>query len=151
VADGCWISVDRRLADGETWEMALEQIRNLPAVKEGKAEVSMYEYDRPSYTGLVYPTQCYFPTWVLPADHPACKALVDVYRGLFRDEPLVDKWTFSTNAVSIMGRYNIPCIGFGPGHEDQAHAPNEKMWKDELVKAAAMYAMIPLLYTSKTA
>ena len=151
VADGCWISVDRRLTDGETWEMALEQIRNLPAVKEGKAEVSMYEYDRPSYTGLVYPTQCYFPTWVLSADHPACEALVEAYRGLFRAEPLVDKWTFSTNAVSIMGRYNIPCIGFGPGHEDQAHAPNEKTWKDELVKAAAMYAMIPLLYTSKNA
>ena len=151
VADGCWISVDRRLTDGETWEMALVQIRNLPAVKEGKAEVSMYEYDRPSYTGLVYPTECYFPTWVLSADHPACGSLVDAYRGLFRDEPLVDKWTFSTNAVSVMGRYNIPCIGFGPGHEDQAHAPNEKTWKDELVKAAAMYAMIPLLYTSKTA
>jgi putative selenium metabolism hydrolase len=151
VADGCWISVDRRLTDGETWEMALVQIRNLPAVKEGKAEVSMYEYDRPSYTGLVYPTECYFPTWVLSADHPACGSLVDAYRGLFRDEPLVDKWTFSTNAVSVMGRYNIPCIGFGPGHEDQAHAPNEKTWKDELVKAAAMYAMIPLLYTSKNA
>ncbi len=56
VADGCWISVDRRLTHGETWEMALEQIRNLPAVKSGQAEVSMYNYDRPSYTGLVYPT-----------------------------------------------------------------------------------------------
>ncbi len=151
VADGCWISVDRRLTDGETPGMALEQIRNLPAVREGKAEVSMYGYDRPSYTGLVYPTECYFPTWVLPAEHRACTTLVDAYRGLFVDEPIVDKWAFSTNAVSIMGRYNIPCIGFGPGHEDQAHAPNEKTWKDELVKAAAMYAMIPLLYTSKTA
>ena len=62
------------------------------------------------------------------------------------DTPLVDKWTFSTNGVSIMGMFDIPCIGFGPGHEDQAHAPNEKTWKDELVKAAAMYAMIPKLY-----
>ncbi|MEA4883679.1 MAG: YgeY family selenium metabolism-linked hydrolase [Clostridia bacterium] len=151
VADGCWISVDRRLTDGETWEMALEQIRNLPAVKEGKAEVSMYGYDQPSYTGLVYPTECFFPTWVLPGDHMVCETLVDAYRGLFQKDPLVDKWTFSTNAVSIMGRYDIPCIGFGPGHEDQAHAPNERTWKDELVKATAMYAMIPLLYTSKTA
>lgn len=151
VADGCWISVDRRLTHGETWEMALEQIRKLPAVKSGQAEVSMYEYNRPSYTGLVYPTECYFPTWVVPRDHPACDALVDTYRGLFRSEPLVDKWTFSTNGVSIMGRFGIPCIGFGPGHEDQAHAPNERTWKDELVKAAAMYSLIPSIYIAKNA
>jgi acetylornithine deacetylase/succinyl-diaminopimelate desuccinylase-like protein len=47
-----------------------------------------------------------------------------------------------------MGRYNIPCIGFGPGHEDQARAPNEKTWKNELVKCAAMYAMIPSVYVN---
>ncbi|MFU8787348.1 MAG: YgeY family selenium metabolism-linked hydrolase, partial [Candidatus Izemoplasmataceae bacterium] len=68
---------------------------------------------------------------------------------LFNEAPIVDKWTFSTNAVSIMGRYNIPCIGFGPGHEDEAHAPNEKTFKDELVKAAALYALIPLMYINQ--
>ncbi len=39
--------------------------------------------------------------------------------------PVLDKWTFSTNGVTIMGRNDIPCIGYGPGAEDQAHAPNE--------------------------
>lgn len=151
VADGCSISIDRRLTDGETWEGALDEIRALPAVREAGAKVSMYGYDRPSYTGLVYPTECYFPCWVLPQDHAACRALVDCYLGLFEAEPVVDKWTFSTNGVSIMGRYGIPCIGFGPGHEDQAHAPNEVTWKDELVKAAAMYAVIPSLYVEKYA
>jgi acetylornithine deacetylase/succinyl-diaminopimelate desuccinylase-like protein len=37
-------------------------------------------------------------------------------------------------------------VGFGPGHEDQAHAPNELPWKRELVEAAAMYAAIPRVY-----
>ncbi|MBZ4687712.1 MAG: selenium metabolism hydrolase [Clostridiales bacterium] len=151
VADGCTISIDRRLTAGETWEYALEQIRNLPAVKEAGAEVSLYTYEKPAYTGLVYPTECYFPSWVLPEDHPACQTLVESYKGLFDEEPLVDKWTFSTNGVSIMGRYGIPVVGFGPGHEDQAHAPNEKTWKSELVKAAAMYAAIPLMYVKKYA
>ena len=146
VADGCSISVDRRLTWGETWEGALEEIRDLPAVKEAKAVVSMYDYDRPAYTGLVYPTEAYFPAWVLEEDHAACQSLVVAYRNLFNREPVVDKWTFSTNGVSIMGRYGIPCIGFGPGHEDQAHAPNEKTWKSELVEAAAMYATIPAMY-----
>lgn len=146
VADSCSISVDRRLTWGETWASALEEIRALPAVQRAGARVSMYDYDRPAYTGLVYPTQCYFPAWVLPEDHAACRTLVNAYTALFRETPVVDKWTFSTNGVAIMGRYGIPCIGFGPGHEDQAHAPNEKTWKRELVQAAAMYAVIPRMY-----
>jgi putative selenium metabolism hydrolase len=137
------VSVDRRLTDGETFESALEEIRQLPAVKKAGAEVTMYDYARPSYTNLVYPTKSYFPTWVLDEKHIACQTTVSAYKQLFHEDPIVDKWTFSTNGVSIMGRYNIPCIGFGPGHEDQAHAPNEKTWKKELVKACALYASIP--------
>lgn len=148
VADGCSVSVDRRLTHGETWEGALDEIRALPSVKKVNGKVSLYEYTREAYTGLVYPTECYFPTWVIPEEHIATRTLHDGYVKLFNKEPVIDKWTFSTNGVSIMGRYNIPCIGFGPGHEDQAHAPNEKTWKDELVKAAAMYAVIPQTYNT---
>ena len=149
VADGCSISIDRRLTAGETGEYALQQIRDLQAVKEVEAQVSMYNYDRPSYTGLVYPTYSYFPAWTLEADHPACQTLVAGYQSLFGQDPIVDKWTFSTNGVAITGMSGIPCIGFGPGHEDQAHAPNEKTWKSELVRSAAMYAVIPSMYVQK--
>jgi putative selenium metabolism hydrolase len=149
VADGCWISVDRRLTAGETYEMALAQIEALPSVQKAGAKVEMYDYDRPSYTGLQYPTKSYFPTWVLEADHPVCLAAVETYKQLFHDTPVVDKWTFSTNGVSIMGRYGIPCIGFGPGHEEEAHAPNEKTFKAELVKAAMMYAALPIMYLNQ--
>ena len=146
VADGCSVSIDRRLTDGETFESALEEIRQLPSVKESGALVEMYDYARPAYTGLVYPTKSYFPTWVLNEDHVVTQSTVEAFEGLFEEKAVVDKWTFSTNGVSIMGRYNIPCIGFGPGHEDQAHAPNELTFKSELVKAAAMYAVIPTMY-----
>ncbi len=147
VADGCTISIDRRLTDGETWQEALEEVRRLPSVKEAGAVVSLYKYERPSWTGLVYPTDCYFPTWVIPEEHPATQTLATAYKELFGEDPVIDKWTFSTNGVAIMGRHGIPVVGFGPGHEDQAHAPNEKTWKSELVKAAAMYAAIPINYT----
>ena len=149
VADGCTISIDRRLTAGETGELALNQIRELPAVREAKAIVSMYTYDKPSYTGLVYPTECYFPSWVLSEDHKVTRASADTYRKLFNQEPRVDKWTFSTNGVSIMGMHGIPCIGFGPGKEAQAHAPNEKTWKADLVRCAAFYAALPLIYLEK--
>ena len=146
VADGCTVSIDRRLTDGETYKSAIAEIEALESVKKANAKVEMYEYARPAYTGLVYPTKSYFPTWVLPEDHIVCKSSVKAYEGLFNKKPLVDKWTFSTNAVSIMGRHNIPCIGFGPGMEEQAHAPNEITYKEHLVKACAMYAAIPNMY-----
>lgn len=146
VADSCAISIDRRLTDGETYQSALDEIAALESVKKYDAKVSMYKYERPSYTDLVYPTDCYFPTWVIPADHPATKAMVEAYKGMY-GEPKVDKWTFSTNGVSIMGRYGIPCIGLGPGKEAQAHAPNERTWKADLVKCAAIYAAMPYIYT----
>ncbi|MEF9916558.1 MAG: YgeY family selenium metabolism-linked hydrolase [Lachnospiraceae bacterium] len=145
VADGCSISLDRRLTDGETYESALQEVENLEMVKKYNARVSMYQYTRPSYTGLVYTTDCYFPTWVIPKDHKATQAVIRSYEEMY-GIPVVDKWTFSTNGVSIMGRYGIPCIGFGPGKEAQAHAPNERTWKADLVKCAAVYAAIPSLY-----
>jgi putative selenium metabolism hydrolase len=147
VADSCAISIDRRLTWGETYESALGEISALPAVKKYNAVVSMYKYDRPSYTGVVYPIDCFFPTWVIPEDAPATKAMVEAYRGMY-GEPKVDKWTFSTNGVSVMGRNGIPCIGFGPGKEEEAHAPNEKTWKADLVRCAAVYAALPSIYTA---
>ncbi|MBZ9606621.1 YgeY family selenium metabolism-linked hydrolase [Clostridium estertheticum] len=149
MVDSQTISIDRRLTNGETYDEALEQIRNLSSVKDLKAEVSMYDYEKPSYKGVVYPTAAYFEAWITDEDHPVCETLVSGYKGLFNEEPLVDRWAFSTNGVSIMGRYGIPCIGFGPGHEEESHSPNERTWKRELVNAAAMYAVIPSLYVSR--
>jgi putative selenium metabolism hydrolase len=149
VADGCSISIDRRLTAGETAESALQEIRNLTSVRTVNADVEMYSYREPSYRGLIYPTEAYFPTWTIPEDHPACQTLVESYRKLFHKTPVVDKWTFSTNGVAIAGRFHIPCVGFGAGHEDQAHAPDEKTWKSELIKAAAMYAVIPSIYLAR--
>ncbi|TQI67248.1 YgeY family selenium metabolism-linked hydrolase [Clostridium sp. KNHs216] len=145
VADFCAVSLDRRLTGGETYETALEEVRGLESCRKHGASVSMYTYERPSYTGLTYPTDCYFPTWVLPEDAPALRAAVEAHRGLY-GEPEVGKWTFSTNGVSIMGRYGIPCVGFGPGKEKEAHSPNEKTWKQDLVRCAAVYAAIPSVY-----
>jgi putative selenium metabolism hydrolase len=150
VADGCTVSIDRRLTVGEDKEYALGQIRDLPSVKKANAKVEMYSYERPAYTGLVYPTDCYFPSWVVEEDHVACQSVAEAYTKLFDKSPRIDKWTFSTNGVSITGFYGIPTIGFGPGKEAEAHAPNEKTWKEDLVTCAALYAALPKVYLSKS-
>ena len=162
VADSCSISLDRRMTAGENGQRCLEEIRQLPSVRRfGKdVQVSVYSYERASWRGLVYPMECYFPTWSIPEEHPAAQAMIKAYCQICgttrtgsaetieerRQRPLIDKWTFSTHGVSIMGRSHIPCIGFGPGAEAQAHAANEKTWKADLVHCAAVYAALPSCY-----
>lgn len=148
VADGCSVSLDRRMTAGETHESCLAEIEALPFVKQYGAKVSMYTYSRPSWKGTEYPQDCFFPTWVIGSDAAPTKAMVEGFTELY-GEPIVDKWTFSTNGVAIMGRHGIPCIGLGPGKEEQAHAPNEINWKDDLVQCAAIYSVLPYLFTEK--
>jgi acetylornithine deacetylase/succinyl-diaminopimelate desuccinylase-like protein len=82
----------------------------------------------------------YYPTWKIPEEHEMVQTGARAFEQLFGKKPLIDKWTFSTNGVAINGLYSIPMIGFGPGNEVLAHAPNEKVLIDDLVKASAFYA-----------
>jgi len=140
VADSCTIHLDRRLTAGETIESSLKEIESLPSFAEVKAKAWVPDYTVPSYTGLNYGMQSYFPTWVLEESHPALNAATSSFKNIFDAAPKVDKWTFSTNGVGIMGLYGIPTLGFGPGNEVEAHAPNEKIPVDHLHKAVAFYA-----------
>lgn len=141
VADKCSIYLDRRLTAGETESSAIAELREVALdAGVGHTEISVPEYRNAAYTGRVYPTKKYYPTWKIEESHDAVVKAKKVYSELFGTKPKIDKWTFSTNGVAIMGMHGIPCIGFGPGNEEQAHAPNEWTPVEHLVKAAAFYA-----------
>ncbi len=138
VADYARIHLDRRLTWGETKESAVAEIEQLTDGMNAKVEV--LEYKETAYTGLEYGMEKYYPTWKMPENHEVVQLGVKTFKNLFNQEPKVDKWTFSTNGIMTNGVYGIPTIGFGPGNEVLAHAPNEKVAIDDLVAASAFYA-----------
>jgi putative selenium metabolism hydrolase len=143
VADGATLHLDRRLTKGETKESALAEVRDAAAragLLEKDFKVEVLTYNEKAYTGLVNPTEKYYPTWTLNEGSPHLQRAKEVYRSLFEKDAMVDKWTFSTNGVAIAGMHGIPCIGLGPGNEVHAHAPNEACPLEHLSGAAAFYA-----------
>lgn len=151
VPDEAYIHLDRRLTTGESKALALRQVRD--AVKRAgvKAKVEVPMYERAAFTGLVYPTEKYFPTWVMDEDSLPVRAAVDTYESLFNKKMTPGRWTFSTNGVSINGMFGIPCVGFGPALESVAHTVNDSVPIKHLVQAAAFYVAFPYLYCQAAA
>lgn len=142
VSDYAKIHLDRRLTWGEDKNLAITQVEEI--VKGMNAKVTLLQYSEKGFTGFEYGMEKYYPTWKLEEDHPVIQKGIDVFTGLFGEKPVVDKWTFSTNGVTINGYYGIPVIGFGPGNEVLAHAPDEKVPVEHLVKSSAFYAAYAL-------
>ena len=142
VADYAKIQLDRRLTWGETKELAVSQLEDCcrrAGVED--ARVSVLNYDATAYTGKKCSAEKYFPTWKLEQGSPYLKTAEVAYTKTLKSKPKIDKWTFSTNCVFIMGKHpEIKCLGMGPGDEDQAHAPNEMTRVSDLSAAAAFYA-----------
>ena len=151
VADYAMIYCDRRLTWGEDADLAISQVRKYvsDAIGETDFVVEMPNYEKTGWTKHPYSQELYFPTWKLEKDHPLVEAGVGTYEDLFDKEPVVDKWTFSTNLVATTGRHKIPAIGFGPGDESQAHAPNEINRVEDLEICSAFYALLPYKLAEK--
>ncbi len=143
VPDECTIQIDRRLTAGETKESVRQELEDIFTNSKTEAEIIPLVYEEPAYTGVVFPMEKYFPTWVLDEDHPLVKKAVESYREVLGTEPGLGKWGFSTNGTVTAGLYGIPTVGFGPGNEIHAHSPDDQVSVEHLVKAAAVYALMP--------
>jgi putative selenium metabolism hydrolase len=143
VADYARIHLDRRLTWGETKESAVAEIEAI--VKDLNAKIEILNYEETSYTGLRYGMEKYYPTWKIEESAPIVQTGVKAYTSLFGKAPFIDKWTFSTNGIATNGLHGIPTIGFGPGNEVLAHAPNEKILISQLVEASAFYAAFAMI------
>lgn len=136
------ICIDRRITVGETRDTVLEEFRRAVADPE-HTSVEVLQYVDKSWTGLEVSQEKYFPTWVLPEDHALVRAATAAAAEARGVRPRISRWTFSTNGVAFMGRFNIPTIGFGPGDEWLAHAVDEHVRISDLYEAAQFYALLP--------
>ncbi len=143
VADEASIHLDRRLTFGETKETALAEVRHA-AKRAGYTDANVYvlNYEEAAYTGKVYPTEKYYPTWALRESSPFLMDAITAYAGVLGKNPLVDKWTFSTNGIATAGMKGIPTFGLGPGNEIYAHAVDEACPVEHLSAAVAFYAAL---------
>ena len=153
VPDQAMLYLDRRLTWGEDKDLAISQVKKYISEAIGESPdsvlVEMPMYEERGWKNTDYSQELYFPTWKIPEDHEIVQTGVRAYKALFDKDPVVDKWTFSTNAVATTGRHKIPAIGFGPGDENQAHAPNEVNRVDDLEICSAFYAMLPYALEGK--
>ncbi|MFI5335547.1 MAG: YgeY family selenium metabolism-linked hydrolase [Opitutales bacterium] len=143
VADEAGLHLDRRLTTGETKESALAEVQDA-AARAGYPDAKVYvlNYAEAAYTGKVYPTEKYYPTWVMAEDSPYLQNAVGAFAGVLGRPPVVDKWTFSTNGIATAGMKGIPTLGLGPGNEVYAHAANEACPVEHLSEAVAFYAAL---------
>jgi putative selenium metabolism hydrolase len=153
VPDRFTFRFDRRLTVGETPEIALAEVLELPAISGARdagltVEVSVPVYEQPTITGYIPGNPQIYPGWETPEDHPAIVAAVDTYRdvvsplvrepdggatrGARRVEPRVDRWVFSTDGV-----------GFPvPSDADDIDVPASKRWVDNgAMKHPAMFGV----------
>ena len=146
VADMAALYIDRRMTVGETLKSVKEEIESLPSFQKAGAKIVIPEYDVPSYKGLRYKMEKYYPTWILDEDHPALNAATDVFEKVYHKKAVTGKWGFSTNGVSTAGLFNIPTFGFGPANEIHAHTVDDQCPVRHLTEAMKFYAVFPKHY-----
>ncbi len=138
------IYVDRRLTHGETPEGELARMRALVGERDD-ITVSIPVYDTPSYNGFTFPLEKVYPTWVTDEVHPLIQAGVKASESLWKVTDAPYKWDFSTNGVYWAGKAGIPCVGFGPGDDQNAHTTRDQVRLDDVVNATAWYALLPVM------
>ncbi len=132
------VVMDRRTTTLDSYESLIEELKALPNGDKCKLEYAVWT-DK-GWKGNSIGGEEFFPAWVLAEDHPLIQLGVKGYKELFKKDPVVTTWRFSTNGNYTMGKNNYPTLGFGPGEMALCHLANEHVVIDDLFTATAFYA-----------
>jgi putative selenium metabolism hydrolase len=134
----CRATYDRRLLVGETAEEILGRILSDPSLEGIDLRATIAEGRHTTYTGAPLNGAKFLPAWILEPAHPFAAAALRGLRSAGLD-PELDVYRFCTNAAYSAGAAGVPTIGFGPGHEGQAHVVDEHLALSALLAARDGY------------
>jgi putative selenium metabolism hydrolase len=137
------VIADRRITLCESQEQILNELESFLALSGASAAIDTEVIK--TYTDYEIVQTDYFPSWVLEESHPVIQAAAQAYTAISGKPAKIGKWDFCTNATYLCGVTGIPSVGFGPGDESLCHSTEETLSVNDLVIAAGVYAMIPLL------
>lgn len=151
VAHETLIFLDRRLTIDDTEESVLNELYDVlqrldaepDSGLDARADVSVYvdEYTTRSWRGAEHTMKKkFYPAWTTPVNSPWLTAATSGFTKVLQQDAVVGATTFSTNATTVAGLHNIPCLVMGPGFEKQAHVEDSHVPVDHLWQAAAGYA-----------
>jgi len=141
------VIADRRISLGETKEELIAELEPMLALSQASASIET-EHVR-TYTGYGIQQVDYFPSWVIPEEHPLIEAGKEAFTAVTGAAPTVTRWDFCTNATYLCGITGIPCVGYGPGDHSLCHSDREILAFDDLLQAASVYVMIALCFAQK--
>jgi putative selenium metabolism hydrolase len=122
----CRATYDRRLLVGETADEILARIVGDSSLADIELRAAIADGQHRTYTGALLAGRKFLPAWLLSQEHPFARRAADGLNsaGL---APEFDVYRFCTNAAYSAGTAGVPTVGFGPGHEGQAHVVDEHM------------------------
>ncbi|HVS14913.1 MAG TPA: YgeY family selenium metabolism-linked hydrolase [Thermoanaerobaculia bacterium] len=128
----CHATWERRLLPGEMEEALLAALHDACAragAPDTAVELALAEVT--TWTGTAWREPKWYPAWRLAPEDPLVARALAALRttGL---EPRLAAYQFCTNAAYSAGVARVPTLGFGPGHEAQAHVVDEFVTVDEL-------------------
>jgi putative selenium metabolism hydrolase len=145
VPERCRATFDRRTLVGESQDDVLGPIREVvdrvTAAWGASGTVEVVAHRHTNYSGTVVETTKFAPAWLFSHDDPVVARAV-AGLGEAGLDAVVTHYRFCTNGSATAGRLGIPTIGYGPGHEDQAHKVDEHIDLDDLRLGARGYVAI---------
>ena len=152
IPDHCGICLDCRLIPGDTGEDVQDRIATILKDIEQydsdfKAAVRVAEVNSKTYTGLNRVGRKIMPSWEIAPDHPMVSQARNALRGLGAGEPEPGYWAFATDGSYTAAILGIPTIGYGPGEEQLAHTPRERVKLQSLIDSMTGNAAIALAIT----
>lgn len=127
----CSISIDRRIAPGDSLEKTKAEFR---------AIIDQIKTQDPEFDADVETGKLAIPGYK-PPEEPVVELLRESAKHILGKSPRVSHYIFGTDGSYLSGVKSIAWFGFGPGDEANAHTVKDHVKIDDLIAASKVYAL----------